>query len=347
MNMALQRGLVMGLLPTWGDKVTRMWGEGPVVFNESNALAYGKFLGSRYKNYSNIAWILGGDRPPLRDSLDWRPIWRAMAKGIESTYGSKAFITYHISGGESSTSKFIHQENWLDMNMMQSGHGGGHDVPVWKWIERDYNMKPTKPTLDSEPNYEDHPVNPWPKYDPANGYFRDYDVRKQTYRSVFAGGCGVTYGHHALWQFWSPREEKINFPDRYWSDAMDRAGAFQVGYLRWLMESRPFMQTIPAQDLIDDAREKGDHIRALKAKDGSFAVVYLPVGKTISINTKSMSGEKVKYWWFNPRDGKCRLGGVELRKSTMIFTAPTIGAEEDWVLVMDDGTKNYPVPGSR
>jgi hypothetical protein len=345
MNMAMERGLIMGLLPTWGDKVTKMWGEGPVVFNEANALTYGKFLGHRYKSYHNIIWILGGDRLPKVDSIDYTPIWRAMAKGIESTYGSKAFITYHIAGW-AATSKYLHNEKWLDMNMMQSGHGAGHDVPVWDWIQHDYQLLPTKPTLDAEPNYEDHPVNPWPKYDPANGYFRDYDVRKQCYRSVLAGGAGVTYGHHAVWQFWSAREEKINYPDRYWTDAIDRPGAFQVGYLRFLVESRPFLQAIPAQELIDSVGVKGEHIRALKAKDGSFAIIYLPVGKSISVNTSILVGDKIKYWWFNPRDGKCRPGGTAMRQAKTVFTAPTFGLEEDWVLVIDDEQKKYPIPGS-
>jgi hypothetical protein len=35
--------------------------------------------------------------------------------------------------------------------------------------------------LDAEPNYEDHPVNPWPKWNTDSGYYRDYDVRKQLY----------------------------------------------------------------------------------------------------------------------------------------------------------------------
>lgn len=103
-------------------------------------------------------------------------------------------------------------------------------------------MLPHKPTLDAEPNYEDHPVNPWPTWNPENGYYRDYDVRKQTYRSVFAGACGVTYGHHSVWQFYSPREEKINYPDRYWTEAMDRPGAVQVGYLKMLIDSRPQLE---------------------------------------------------------------------------------------------------------
>jgi hypothetical protein len=347
MQRALEKELVMGLLPTWGDKVNKMWGEGPVIFNESNALSYGKFLGSRYKKYPNIIWILGGDRPAQLDSIDFRPIWRAMAQGIESTYGKNAIISYHTNGGQKNrTSNFIHQEPWLDINMMQSSHGSGHDVNVWEWIESDYKLSPTKPTLDSEPNYEDHPVNPWPKYDPANGYFNDYDVRKQCYRTVFAGGCGVTYGHHSVWQFWSPREEKVNNTNMYWTDAIDRPGAFQVGYLRWLIESRPFIQSVPANNLIENVGDKGDHMETLQSIDGSFTLIYLPKGKTISVNTNKLSGTRIKCWWFNPRTGKASLEGMVTKNPKMEFTPPTLGYEEDWVLVIDDGDKNFPVPGS-
>ena len=62
--------MFMGLLPTWGDKVIKMWGQGPIIFTESNAYIYGKWLGNRYKDFPNIIWILGGDRPPVNDSSD-------------------------------------------------------------------------------------------------------------------------------------------------------------------------------------------------------------------------------------------------------------------------------------
>ena len=124
-----------------------------------------------------------------------------MARGIRESTKDQCLITYHPWGGLQSSSQDIHQEPWLDLNMFQSGHGSGPDVANWDMVRRDRAYQPVKPTLDAEPNYEDHPVNPWPKWDPANGYYKDYDVRKQSYRSVFAGACGVTYGHHAVWQF--------------------------------------------------------------------------------------------------------------------------------------------------
>jgi hypothetical protein len=325
--------MFMGLLPTWGDKVAKMWGEGPEIFNESNAYEYGLFLGKRYAKFPNIIWILGGDRQPVKDTSDWRPVWRAMAKGImEGADNNKTIITYHTSGGEHTTSYDLHKEKWLDINSMQSGHGSGHDVPVWKWIEWDRSLLPTKPTLDMEPNYEDHPVNPWPKWDSANGYFRDYDVRKQIYRSVFAGACGVTYGHHAIWQFWSPREEKINHADRYWTEALDRPGAYQVGYLRKLCDATGL--GMPDQSLIVDGQgEKGEYATAVKGGDKS-CLVYLPVGKKISVNLSFLKSNQVYVWWFNPRTGKALKSGVLDKEPIMSFTSPTTGFENDWVLII-------------
>ncbi len=334
-QLALSKGMFMGLLPTWGDKVTRMWGQGPLIFNEQNALAYGRWLGARYKKFPNIIWILGGDRPPFTDSVDYRPIWRAMAKGLTEGYGAHPLITYHTSGGHS-TSEFIHAEEWLSMNTMQSGHGSGHDVPVWKMIAKDRALQPAKPTLDAEPNYEDHPVNPWPRWDPANGYFRDYDVRKQTYRSVFAGACGVTYGHHAVWQFFSPREDTINHADRYWSAALDRPGAFQVGYLRRLIESRGITGRIPDSSLLAESTGSGgEHIECFRDVNDRYAMFYLPVGREIAVNTSFIQQPAVTLSWFNPRSGKVDQVIRTKRSEVMNLTSPTSGPGNDWVLIIE------------
>lgn len=184
-----------------------------------------------------------------------------MAKVIIEATQHQCIITYHPWGGSNSTLQWIRNEKWLDINMFQSGHGGGHDVVCWEMAQRDFNYTPAKPTLDAEPNYEDHPVNPWPRWNTENGYYRDYDVRKQCYRSVFAGACGVTYGHHAVWQFMNTKEEAINYPDRGWINAMNRPGAFQVGYLGKLMELRPVLDRIPDNTIILKGQgEKGNYI---------------------------------------------------------------------------------------
>jgi len=356
-GLAAQRGLYIALLPTWGDKVTPLWGKGPQIFKRDDpnfAYEYALWMSRRYAHRPNVLWMLGGDRPAVhfeeKDGItakrDYRPVWRAMAKGI-LLEAPLSFLTYHCWGGTNSTSQYIHEENWLHMNTMQSGHGSGHDVPVWEWIARDYALQPAKPTLDAEPNYEDHPVNPWPTWDPTNGYFRDWDVRKQIYRSVFAGGCGVTYGHHAVWQFWSPKVEVINHADRYWTEAIKRPGAAQAGHLRRLLESRAPLLNIPDQSLIAAGQgEKGEYMVACRASDGSYAMVYLPLGKTLTINTKNLKGTELVAWWWNPRSGKAKKIGKQPKQPEMSFTPPKSGAENDWVLVLDDAARKYDKPGA-
>ncbi|MBV9938671.1 MAG: DUF4038 domain-containing protein, partial [Acidobacteriaceae bacterium] len=184
---AASQGLYVGLLPTWGDKLTAPWGAGPRLFRLDNlnvAHDYARYLAQKLQGCTNVMWILGGDRPPRISGLhseaaqaagfppdqDWTPIWREMASGLAEGWGRKPLILYHPQGGVNSTSVYLHNEPWLAVNGMQSDHGGGHDVPVWERIVRDYVMKPPKPTLDLEPNYEDHPFNLW---HPAAGYFRD------------------------------------------------------------------------------------------------------------------------------------------------------------------------------
>jgi len=344
-QMAAAHDLYVALLPTWGDKVNHnQWGTGPIVFNEQNARVYGQYLGERYRNYTNIIWMLGGDRPAIHEQTDYRPLWRAMAAGIDAATNSVALMTYHPMG-KMSTSAWLHEEAWLDFNMMQSGHGSGRDTPVWEMITRDYNLQPTKPTLDGEPNYEDHPVSPWPKWNPENGYFRAYDIRKQLYRSVFAGGCGVTYGHHAMWQFYDPaKREVVNHADRPWTEAINRPGANQVQFLRALLESRPYLSRIPDQNLLASPVSGAEsQICATRDANGHYAMIYLPTPEPVSVNFDLLAGAQKQAWWYNPRTGEAVRIGEAPPLKVASFTPPADGP--DWVLVLDDAAQGFAAPG--
>jgi hypothetical protein len=168
-DMAQQKGLFIGMLPTWGDKVVKAWGIGPVIFNAGNARDYGRFLGSRYRDRSNIIWILGGDR----DAAGYEGVWSEMAAGLRQGDGGRHLITYHPSGDRGS-SEWFENAKWLDFNLEQSGHGH-RDGPSYKMIEKDVSLVPVKPVIDGEPRYENHPVAWKPE---QFGWFNDYDVRQ-------------------------------------------------------------------------------------------------------------------------------------------------------------------------
>jgi hypothetical protein len=344
-DFAAQQGLVMAILPTWGDKVVRnLWGAGPVVFDPDNAFAYGAWLGRRYRQAGHVVWVLGGDRPGQHQGDDYRPLWRAMAAGLDEGQGRRGFKTFHPMG-ERSSSEWMHGEDWLAMNMMQSGHGSGRDHAVWEMIARDYALDPAKPVLDGEPNYEDHPVRPWPAWDPANGHYTDYDVRKQVYRSVFAGGCGVTYGHHSVWQFCGERFAGVNHTLVDWHQAMGRPGALQMQWLRRLMESRPYFARIPDQSLLARPDDRGGaHVRATRDAAGSYALVYCPVPAPVQIRLEVLQAARLAAWWYDPRRGSGRRIGECAGSGERVF-APPVDEGPDWVLVLDDASRAYPAPG--
>ena len=346
-GLALDRHLFLALVATWGDRVGKLMKNGPVIFDSTNAYQYGKWLGNRYRNYPNIIWIMGGDNPPKTDTSDFISIWSSMAKGIIDATHHQCMITYHPRGARSS-SEWLHKESWLDFNMLQSSHGR-HDAPNWDMVRTDRSYTPAKPTLDGEPNYEDHPVSPWPKWHVDSGYFRDYDVRKQLYRSVFAGACGVTYGHHAIWQFVSERDEVENYADRGWMNAMDRPGAYQAGYLRRLIESRPMQGRIPDNTIIITGQSpiNKEHAEAFRSADASYCMVYLPAGQKIKLNLQFMKCKSITTWWFDPKNGTAQNKGTAVRMDNMEFTAPATGMGNDWVIVIDDAEKNYKEPGVR
>lgn len=340
-TQAKQRGMYVSLLPTWGDKVLRLWGQGPEIFNEVNAYHYGYFLGERYKRFPNIIWMVGGDRPATTDSIDRRPVWRAMVKGIREGGGTDALVTYHPAG-ESSSTKFWGDEQLLDFHTLQSGHRK-RDLPVWEMIQHDFNRIPATPILDAEPNYEDHAIN----WKAENGYFTDYDVRKQAYRSVFAGGTGVTYGNHAIWQFYQPGFAPVTDVDRFWTAALDRPGASQMIYLKELVLSRPALTRVPDQAIIRKGQgAAGEYITAYRDEAGTYAMLYLPVGKRVVVGTGWCSAAELTGWWYNPRNGDAQLIGKLNRQDQLAFTAPTQGNGNDWVLVLENAQTYRAAPGS-
>ena len=334
---ANEKGLYIGFLPTWGDKWNKIWGKGPEVFTPENARAYSKFLGKRYKD-AQLIWILGGDRNPGSDKH--MAITDAMAEGLIEGDGGSHLLTFHPQGGSTSTTWF-NKKDWLSFNMLQSGHGGW-DIPNYKMIEHDYNLSPRKPCLDGEPRYENHPVN-W-KAD--EGWFDDRDVRQALYWSVFAGGCGVTYGCHDIWQMMNTGKEPIAVVRNNWYEAIDLPGAFDVIHLRRLIESRPMLDRVPDQSIIASGQTDGpDHIQATRGKD--YAFIYIPYGNPFEITLGKISGEKVKAYWFNPREGYATLIGTLDNRGKKKFDPPSeIAKGNDWVLVLDDASKNYPAPGT-
>lgn len=333
-SMADRYGLVMGLLPTWGDKVWKStWGKGPEVFNPQNARLYGRWLGSRYGGRKNIIWILGGDRNPQNDTHV--TIWREMAAGIIEGAGPerRPLMTFHPQPHASGSAHWFHEDGWLSFNMFQNGHC--RNTPVYDKIRTLYDRRPVKPVLDGEPLYEDHPVC----FNAADlGTSNAYDVRMFAYLDVFAGAFGHTYGCHGIWQFYAPGREGVNGPHMYWRQAMDLPGARQMAHLRKLIESGPVEERVPDQDLIrENDLPAAGRIQAARGRD--YAYIYSCAGRPFTVNLGRITGTTLQSGWYNPRNGGYKPAGSLPNTGSRLFTPPSAGYGHDWVLVLQDAAR--------
>ena len=333
---AQDKGMFVGLLPTWGDKVDKKWGLGPEIFDTNNAFIYGQYMGNRYKNQQNIIWINGGDRAGNPEKND---IWHALAKGIKSK-DPNHLMTYHPNGAHSS-SQWFHESDWLDFNMVQTSH---HERSYSAYILRikpDYNRKPIKPVLDGEPRYEHFPVNWNPE---TFGYFDDADVRQAAYWSIFSGSFGHTYGCHEVWQMYAPGKEPVRHARHYWYENINLPGAWDMIHLRKLIESRPITERIPFNEIIKNLyMPETEYNVATRGKD--YIMVYHPVGKTAKLDLTLCGWPEAKGWWYNCQSGEVTLIGKISTDQTKDFKPATRFRGNDWVLLLDNAAVDFPLPG--
>jgi hypothetical protein len=81
-------------------------------------------------------------------------------------------------------------------------------------------------------------------------------------------------------------------PRSYWFQALNAPSAAQMGYLRGLIESRPFLTQSPDQSLM--ANGEGDdleHVAALRGE--GYALIYTPTGQRVCMKVKKCPGNRV------------------------------------------------------
>lgn len=339
-NKAEELGLYVAMLPTWG---TYWKSRGQTIFTEQNARSFGHFLGERYRE-APVIWVLGGDANIA--SAEERAIIDAMAEGLQAGGGDEHLMTYHPRGPGLSSEQ-VHSASWLDFNMIQSSHGA-RDHDNGTFVRHDYGLTPVKPTLDGEPRYEGIPVGFYFENSDPFERFDAYDVRQAAYWALLSGAAGHTYGNNSIWQMWSPEWEPVLSAKTPWHAALDHPGAFQMTYVRRLFTSRPFQKLAPDPDLVVQGPEGlGASVRAARAEDGSFAFVYSPRGAPFTVDTRRIEASSLKEIWYNPRYGTAHPTHTTTTAGFQTFTPPSEGRGHDWILILEDASASFPLPGPR
>jgi hypothetical protein len=327
---AEENQLYMALVPVWGSNVKA----GHVKDHE--AKAYAKFLADRYKDKKNIVWLNGGDIKGSDSLVIWKSIGNTLKK-IDTNH----LVTFHPRG-RTQSSTWFHDEPWLDFNMIQSGHRRydqdtssaelryGEDN--WRYVAVDYNKDPVKPTLDAEPSYEGIPQG---LHDTTQPVWKDDDVRRYAYWSVFAGACGYTYGHNSVMQMLKPGNTSSAYGAKdFWYGALDAPGATQMVHLKKLMLSRPYFGRVPDQTLVGKNGERYDYQVATRGE--TYAFIYTYNGKSIHAVMGKLKGTEVTASWYDPRNGKTETIGTFENKGVHEFDPPGDRKDgNDWILIID------------
>lgn len=336
LTYAEQRGLYLALLPTWGDKVDRQWGKGPEVFTHRNAYAYGRRLARRWHTRPNIIWVLGGDRSGEGRN---RTVWNRMAQGIRSI-DQNHLMTYHPQG-EHSSSMWFHQEEWLDFNMVQTGHCQETYDIYRRLLLPDWQRTPVKPVMDGEPRYEDIPRH----FKAAEGRFQAIDVRHTLYQSMLSGACGYTYGNNNIWQMYTPGREAMCDANRAWREALDMEGACQLIHFVRLWQDIPFPQGHPLPDCIQPAADetpenKADEAVAFETDD--WMVCYFPGGRQWTVTLPARWADGYHLQWLDPRTGIRQEAGDGHQCHLTLQLPPAPLGSPDWVLLI----RRLPAPNT-
>jgi len=328
---AAKRGIYMAMVPVWGSNVKSG------LVNRTQAEAYAKFLGTRYKDKTNIIWLNGGDLKGS-DSLE---VWKTIGATLKKN-DPRHLVTFHPRGRNSSSAWF-HNESWLDFNMFQSGHRSyaqdtssnetlhyGEDN--WKYVDADYNLKPIKPTMDGEPSYENIPYG---LHDYSMPRWVDNDVRRYAYWSVIAGGAGFTYGENSVMQFHLPGDADANYDAKTsWREAIHASGGRQMQFLRKLIESGPYFDRVPDQSIILNAGTMYNNIIASAGR--YYALVYTYTGRPIKMQMGKIDGGYISAYWYDPRTGDKKYIGSYENKGIREFDPPGNETDgNDWVLILE------------
>jgi hypothetical protein len=292
----------------------------------SRMTTYGNFLGNRYKNKPNIIWAMGGDNDPVNTVTGVGNLtvhYNNLANGIKAN--ASHLMTAHGNGESISSDSY--NQSWLDLNFAYTKSA------VSTYSRNAYQATPAKPSILIEGMY-------------GNSSYTDVELRSEMYQSVLGGCVGHIYGQYPIWYFGINSSASGNsFPINNggtgglnWSTQLNTFGAAFLFYVRKLLNARNLSLLTP-----DYAHTK------VTAGFGTDGLNYAPVaassdiliaytrGVALTVAKGQFTSATFNVNWYNPRDGSTTSSGtVAMGSGSQVFTPPTTGSSNDWVLLLDN-----------
>jgi hypothetical protein len=211
--------------------------------------------------------------------------------------------------------KSYQEEEWLDFQWCQTGHGGEH---ILHKVEKMYHNTPVKAAANGEPTYE-RIGDP----DKATGWWQGHESWSQW---TSGGTMGVVYGAAGLWN-WKLRTEEPGFDA--WSTtnaSWEEATAFEGSKYPGL-----FGKSLEEYDITDiELSEQGNDKQKVLKKGDSLFVAYLPEGGKLQL---SGVRENLPVVFLDPKTGDTLVQGNTSEEATKSYDLPQ---GEPWVVIIGE-----------
>jgi len=316
LNLARSKGMLVMLTPAYlgyNGGQEGWWPEINTSVNTETVMEnYGRYLGTRYRGFANIIWVMGGDWYGSSS----RAKTLALVRGLQATDQAGRLFTAH-NARQQSGAEYYNAEPWFTVNTTYSDCTQTPQRSI-----ADYQRTPARPTVFFEGRYEN------------DGQGTPRCLRSQAYWPVLLGAFGAFFGNRPIWPF-----------EPGWQAELGSAGTQGMIYYGRLFRSRAWHKLVPdlAGAVLTAGQQSGaDYAAAARASDGSSVIVYTPMQRSLTIDMTKVAGSTARGWWFNPATGAATSLGDMATTGTRSFTPPASG---DWVLVLDDARLNLPAPG--
>jgi len=290
----------------------------------AKARAYGRYLGTRYRDFPNIVWMSGNDFQTWPTSPSDVALVQEVALGIKET------DPHHIHTVllDLPVSSSLDDSSWAPIISLNAVYTY---FPTYAEVLHAYNQSTDIPVFLGEANYEFENNNGLDPNTPAI-------LRRQEYWTALSGAIGQLYGNHYTWGFSPGWENQLNTP-----------GAVQIGHVKALLAPRAWHELVPDQDHTVVTAGYGtfsatgsigdnDYVTAARTPDGKLVMAYVPSARTVTVDMRQLSGP-VTARWYNPVVGTFTKihGSPFSHTGSRDFTTPGPHADgaEDWVLVLE------------
>ena len=306
--MAVERGFVPALVLLWCNYVPDTWGS--EISNVNNmpyelVADYVKYVDARFSKFHPIYVVSGDTDFPTKRAIDYYQLALNTIKELSP----ECLTTLHVRGRFMDIpDEFLYSEK-LDFYMFQSGHNIQFQNMSYKLAEEFHNKPVKRPSLNSEPCYEQMGYSR-----NLYGRFNRFDVRRAAWQSLLSGAsAGVTYGAHGIWS-WHKQGKGFGlvgeaFDQPYdWREAVKFDGTWDYSFAKKLFNIFNLYDLQPLDIVVKNTEE----IRVAQSFDKERIVIYVPVNTVLKLDK-------------NLKDYKFTIIDLEYRR----FGEPSVSYEEN------------------